>query len=85
MSHCERCAGHGLVKICYHDSDGFDVATCLCGAGRFWQQKGLLRAWVEQHKLAGVEIGRLEEFFTEAELAAPVLPPSRGFSKVGAR
>lgn len=69
MNRCNWCGGHGLVKICYRDGSAYDLAACQCKAGQWWRQAGMMRAWVEQHQATPEQIGRLEEFFTEAELA----------------
>lgn len=69
MSHCDRCCGHGLLVIRYHEEDGYDVAACSCRAGQWWRQKGLLRAWADAQSPSPVQIGRLEEFFTAPELS----------------
>lgn len=68
MNPCSTCNNHGLVKVLYHQAEGYDVAACSCKAGQWWRQKGLLRAWADQQDPPPVQIGRLEEFGTERKI-----------------
>ena len=72
MSRCKRCRNLGLIRIQYQQEDGYDVAACVCQWGQWYRTKGMLRAWADQQTPPPVHIGRLEEFFTEAELKAKV-------------
>lgn len=68
MSRCNYCRQDGLVFLRYTEAEGYGVAACLCGRGKWWRQKWQLRAWADQQRVKPVEIGRLEEFFTAEEL-----------------
>lgn len=72
MSRCNWCRGDGLVFIrdVFDDglAPGYCVASCTCGHGQKYRVKWQLRAWASQQNPKPEHIGRLEEFFTQAEL-----------------
>lgn len=70
MSRCSKhwCHGDGLIFIRYQQSEGYDVAVCPCELGKYWKVKWQLKAWVAKQDPGPEYFGRLEEFFTEAEL-----------------
>lgn len=69
MSRCKHCRGSGLVFIRYTTEPNYDLAACTCQAGQRWRAKFQLRAQAALLVPPPTRIGRLEEFFTEAELA----------------
>lgn len=68
MSRCRHCRNDGLVFIRYRESPGYDLAACVCERGQWWRTKHQLRAKAAMLQPPPTTIGRLEEFFTEAEL-----------------
>lgn len=68
MSRCRHCRGDGLVFLRYRESPGYDLASCVCPQGKWWRTKHQLRAKAASLKPSPVQIGRLEEFYTEDEL-----------------
>jgi hypothetical protein len=37
---CDHCHATGLVRVCYHSGEPFDVAICDCAAGQFYRTVG---------------------------------------------
>ena len=72
MNRCNWCRGQGLVFIRdrYDDgiAPGYIVASCTCPQGQKYRVKWQLRAWASRQDPKPDQIGRLEEFFTQAEL-----------------
>lgn len=68
MSRCNYCRNDGLVFIRYQESPGYDLAACLCDKGQWYRQKYQLKAKAATLQPKPQQIGRLEEFYTEAEL-----------------
>lgn len=68
MRRCRFCRGDGLVFIRYRESEGYDVASCMCDQGKWWRTPMQLRAFAATQNPKPEQYGRLEEFFTEAEL-----------------
>lgn len=68
MSLCRLCRGDGLVFIRYTADSGYGLAACTCEKGQWWRTKHQLRAKAASLSPPPVEFGRLEEFYTEAEL-----------------
>lgn len=69
MSRCNYCRGDGLVFLRYTESPGYDLASCVCQAGKWYRTKWTLRAFAAQQDPKPVEIGRLEEWFNPEDLA----------------
>lgn len=68
MSGCRFCHRDGLVFIRCLDIDGYVVAACLCPLGSRWQVKWQLRAFAAKLEPAPLDIGRLDQWFSDAEL-----------------
>ena len=69
MSRCRLCHRDGLLFIRCLDLAGYVVAVCTCPLGARWRVKWQLRAFAARLDPAPLAIGRLEEWFTDAELA----------------
>lgn len=67
MARCKSCGDQGLIKVQYHESEGFDIAVCTCDAGKFWRRPQVLRAWLAKQGATPKQIGRLEDFSDEAK------------------
>lgn len=51
------------------DSEGYVLCVCNCPLGEWWKKKWQLKAFVATLNPAPLAVGRLEEFFTPAEVA----------------
>jgi hypothetical protein len=67
---CSLCHQDGLVFIRDLDSGGYIVCVCTCKRGEWWTTKWQLRAFIEALEPPPITGGRLEEFFTEEEIAS---------------
>ncbi len=70
MSRCSVCHQDGLYFAEHADPDGYVVLACQCKHGGRWRTKMQLRAFAATLDPAPLWVGRIEEFFTEAELKA---------------
>lgn len=68
MSRCDLCHRDGLYFVAHERPDGYVVLACNCPRGARWRMKHQLRAFAARLEPEPLWIGRLEEFFTEAEL-----------------
>ena len=68
MSRCDICHQDGLYFVEHSDPDGYVVLACNCVVGARWRTKHQLRALTARMDPKPVWIGRLEEFFTAAEI-----------------
>lgn len=68
MSRCSVCHQDGLYFAQHADPDGYVVLACNCSRGDRWRVKHQLRAFAATLDPAPIWVGRIEEFFTEAEL-----------------
>jgi len=68
MSRCEICHQDGLYFAEHVDPDGYVVLACQCQLGGRWRVKHQLRAFASRLEPQPIWVGRIEEFFTEAEL-----------------
>lgn len=69
MSLCRVCHQDGLYFVQHEDPDGYVVLACQCPLGQRWRVKHQLRAYAARLEPAPLWVGRLEEFFTAAEIA----------------
>lgn len=68
MTSCKLCRGFGLIRVQYRSGDPTDLAVCSCRAGRRWPRMSTVRAWAAREGFTVNQVGRLEDFFTPAEL-----------------
>jgi len=69
MNRCEICRQTGLYFVGLDEpGDPYVVLACRCPAGQRYRTKWQLRATTAHMDPAPVWVGRLEEFFTAAEL-----------------
>lgn len=69
MSRCKYCHQDGLYFAEHGDPDGYVVLACNCPAGARWRTPQQLQAFASRLQPAPLWLGRLEDFFTAAELA----------------
>ena len=77
MSRCDLCHRDGLLFVRGTDVEGYVVLACQCPLGSRWRVKYQLRAFAAQLTPAPLWFGRLEEWFTPAEVQT--LQPVEGW------
>ena len=70
MSRCEICHRDGLLFVEHADPDGYVVLACKCPLGARWETKHQLRAFCARLNPPPLWFGRIDDFFTPAELKA---------------
>lgn len=68
MSRCEICHQDGLYFVQHDDPDGYVVLACTCPRGQRWRTPQQLKAFAARLEPRPLWYGRLEEFFTEAQV-----------------
>lgn len=66
---CNVCRRDGLLFVRDLDDGGYVVCVCSCVRGKWWKTKGQLRAYIATLEPQPEAFGRIEEFFTAAEIA----------------
>jgi len=84
MSRCSVCHEDGLYFVAHSDPDGYVVLACTCVRGKAWRLPSQLKALAATLDPAPLWFGRLEEFFTPAEMAA-LQPRARAHAIVHGR
>lgn len=69
---CKWCRGDGLIFVYDRFDDGiasgYHLAACSCPKGQWWRTKHQLKAKAATLDPKPLSIGRLEEYFSAAEL-----------------